>query len=69
MVSEITRHIKYDNYLYLNLTPAMCGAEPQAEHPSEQSERHDGLVSCFIKGLQNHTQLLDFPQFLLLLYM
>ena len=29
----------------------MCGAEPQAEHPSERSERHDALVStcltCF----------------------
>ena len=33
---------------YLVLTPAMCGAEPQAEHPSERSERHDGFVStCF----------------------
>ena len=30
----------------LLITPAMCGAEPQAEHPSEPSERHDGFVSC-----------------------
>ena len=30
----------------------MCGAEPQAEHPRERSERHDGLVMCF-RCIQN----------------
>jgi len=27
----------------------MCGAEPQAEHPSERSERHNAFVSTFFK--------------------
>jgi len=29
---------------FLVLTHAMCGAEPQAEHPSERSERHNAFV-------------------------
>ncbi len=31
--------------------PALCGVEPQAEHPSEPSERHNGVVRRILHNL------------------